>query len=100
MLVELKNSPLPCFMVVLLWLWHVVHPYHFCLAPWYPLLLACLPPLVYTVMLPLWYILVVDPCELVSCLCLVLVSCLACCSLVFLFVLGFLYSYASCWHVC
>jgi hypothetical protein len=32
----------------------------------------------------LWYILVVDPFELVSCLCLILVSCLAWCSLVFI----------------
>jgi hypothetical protein len=57
-------------------------------------------------MFALWYILVVDLCELVSCLCLVLVSYLACCSLVF-FVLGFLYSYAllTCllahaYHIC
>jgi hypothetical protein len=40
-------------------------------------------------MFALCYILVVDPCELVSCLCLVLVSCLACCSLVFFCVLDF-----------
>jgi hypothetical protein len=31
-----------CFIIVHVWLCHVVHPYHFFLDPWYPLLLACL----------------------------------------------------------
>jgi hypothetical protein len=69
---------MPFFMVALLSLWNVVHPYLFCLAPWYPLLLACCSPHVYLIMIALWYILVVDPCELLSCLCLVLVSCSEC----------------------
>jgi hypothetical protein len=55
----------------------------FCLGPWHPLLLAWLPPSCISCHASFVTILVVDLCELVSCLCLVLESCLACCSLVF-----------------
>ena len=64
-----------CFMVACLWLCHVVHPYHFVyLVSWHLFMLALVSFHVYPVMLALYYILVVDPYELVSCL--------DCCSLV------------------